>query len=110
MAHHKRNKPKEKKGYTWAHRSEPDPEPDPSKSGSVVRKGKKNWIISGVRSRGRRHLDAKRSIYGRYHTEIGATQAMNAMCQQNESRAKMFPPSAGYWTDRKYKVEYVGKT
>ena len=108
MAHHRRKKPKEKKGYTWAYRSEPDSEPDPSKNGPIVKKGKKNWVVSGRRCSFRKHLDKKRSIYGKYHTETSAEKAMESMRKQDESWSRMFPNSQ-YWTHRKYKVEYVGK-
>ena len=82
-------------------------EPDPSQSSPVGKKHKKPWIVSGCRSSFHKHLDDKRSIYGRYPTERGAIQAMDHMRKDDARMNKAHP--GGPWFDRKYKVEYLGK-
>jgi hypothetical protein len=110
MAHHKRKKPKKQTQpqENWGHRPEPDPEPEVSKTGPVGKKHKKPWVVSGRRCSFRKHLDEKRSIYGRYRTEVAANQAMESMQKHDDCWNRQFP-SSGYWSNRKYKVEYKGK-
>lgn len=115
MSNFKRKKPKPKKGprENWGHKPELDPEPEVSKTDPATnkkKKGKKKWLVVGIRrSFWRKTVDGQ-SVYGRYHTEAQAEQACKAHYNQTMSWARFTsdPERKAEMTRQanSYRVEY----